>query len=328
IIPDPKELAQKLKRVTVELPTNPDQPTSWETLAKEIATEPCCLVIVNKRQDARTLYELLPDDGNAYHLSANMCAEHRSTALKAIRQKLAERHKGDTTPLRVISTQLIEAGVDVDFPVVYRAMAGLDSIAQAAGRCNREGKMPEPGRVMVFQPESLPPPGFLRQAAQTTLELLKSGQLADPLSPQAMQAFFTKLNGQGSRDKQDICQLLQAKSSPDAPLEIQFREAASKFRLIDDPGVSVVVAFCPHGKEESPVYAWLRALEKDASQKWAYRKLQRYSVTLPDSLAKKLFNLGAIEQKAGQMVVLSSHYHSIWGVQPPDSLLPVEDTVI
>ena len=328
IIPDPKKLAQKLKRVNVELPVNPDQPTSWETLAIEIATEPCCLVIVNKRQDARTLYELLPDDGNAFHLSANMCAEHRSTALKAIRQKLAERRKGDTTPLRVISTQLIEAGVDVDFPVVFRAMAGLDSIAQAAGRCNREGKMPEPGRVIVFQPESLPPPGFLRQAAQTTMELLKSGQLADPLSPQAMQAFFTKLNGQGSRDKQDICQLLQAKSSPDAPLEIQFREAASKFRLIDDPGVSVVVAFCPHGKAESPVYAWLRTLEKDASQKWVYRKLQRYSVSLPETLAKKLFNLGAIEQKAGQMVVLSSHYHSIWGVQPPDSLLPVEDTVI
>lgn len=328
IIPDPKELAQKLKRVTVELPTNPDQPTSWETLAKEIAAEPCCLVIVNKRQDARTLYELLPGDGNAYHLSANMCAEHRSTALKAIRQKLAERRKGDTTPLRVISTQLIEAGVDVDFPVVFRAMAGLDSIAQAAGRCNREGKMPEPGRVIVFQPESLPPPGFLRQAAQTTLELLKSGQLDEPLSPQAMQAFFTKLNSQGNRDKHEICQLLQAKSSPDAPLEIQFREAAGKFRLIDDAGVGVVVPFCPTGKEESPVYAWLGALEKDASQKWAYRKLQRYSVTLPDKWAKELLGVGALYQQAGQFVVETSHYHSIWGVQPPDSLLSAEASVL
>jgi CRISPR-associated endonuclease/helicase Cas3 len=329
IIPDPKELAQKLKRVTVELPANPDQPTNWETLAEEIAAEPCCLVIVNKRQDARTLYELLPDDGNAYHLSANMCAEHRSTALKDIRRKLAYRRKGDTMPLRVISTQLIEAGVDVDFPVVFRAMAGLDSIAQAAGRCNREGKMPEPGgRVIVFQPESLPPPGFLRQAAQTTLELLKSGQLDDPLSPQAMQAFFTKLNSQGNRDKHEICQLLQAKSSPDAPLEIQFRKAAGKFRLIDDQGVGVVVPFCPAGKEESPVYDWLRALEKDASQKWAYRKLQRYSVTLPETLAKELLGVGALYQQAGQFVVEASHYHSIWGVQPPDSLLSAEASVL
>lgn len=328
IIPDPKELAQKLRRVTVELPANPDQPTSWEALAEDIAGEPCCLVIVNKRQDARTLYELLPDEGNAYHLSANMCAEHRSTVLDDIRQKLVARRAGDTTPLRVISTQLIEAGVDVDFPVVFRAMAGLDSIAQAAGRCNREGKMPESGCVVVFQPETPPPPGFLRQAAQITLKLLKSGQLADPLSLQAMQAFFTELNSQGDRDKHGICQLLKAKSSPDAPLEIQFREAAKKFRLIDDRGIGVVVPFCPAGKEDSPVYAWLGALEKDASQKWAYRKLQRYSVTLPETLAKKLLGVGALYQQAGQFVVETSHYHSIWGVQSPDSLLPAENTVI
>lgn len=328
IIPDPTELARKLKRVTVKLPANPDQPTSWEALAEEIAVEPCCLVIVNKRQDARTLYELLPDEGNAYHLSANMCAEHRSTVLDDIRQKLTARRAGDTTPLRVISTQLIEAGVDVDFPVVFRAMAGLDSIAQAAGRCNREGKMPESGCVNVFQPETPPPPGFLRQAAQITLQLLKSGQLADPLSPQAMQAFFTELNSQGDRDKHGICQLLKAKSSPDAPLEIQFREAAKKFRLIDDQGIGVVVPFCPAGKEDSPIYAWLGALEKDASQKWAYRKLQRYNVTLPETLAKKLLGVGALYQQAGQFVVEASQYHFIWGVQPPDSLLSAEASVL
>jgi len=329
IIPNPKELARKLKRVNVELPTDPDQPTPWEALAEKIAAEPCCLVIVNKRQDARTLYELLPEDGNAYHLSANMCAEHRSTVLNDIRQKLAARRAGDTTALRVISTQLIEAGVDVDFPVVFRAMAGLDSIAQAAGRCNREGKMPEPGgRVIVFQPEKPPPPGFLRQAAQTTLKLLKTGQLADPLSPQAMQAFFTELNSQGNRDQHGICELLKAKSSPDAPLEIQFREAAKKFRLIDDQGVGVVVPFCPAGKEESPVYAWLGVLEKDASQKWVYKKLQRYSITLPENLAKKLHQIGALYQQAGQFVVEASHYHFVWGVQPPDSLLSAEASVI
>lgn len=328
IIFDPKALARTLKRVTVELPADPDRPLSWNVVAEKISAENACLVIVNKRQDARTLFELLPKDGKAYHLSANMCAEHRSSVLKGIRQQLAARRSGDTTPLRVISTQLIEAGVDVDFPVVYRAMAGLDSIAQAAGRCNREGKMPEPGRVVVFQPESLPPPGFLRQAAQTTLGLLKSGQLDDPLSPQAMQAFFTQLNAQGDRDRQGICDLLKARSSPDAPLEIQFREAASRFRLIDDQGVGVIVPFCPPGKEDSPIYAWLGVLEKDASQKWVYQKLQRFSVTLPEKLVKALFNIGALYQQAGQFVVETSHYHSIWGVQAPDSLLAAEASVI
>lgn len=328
IIGDPGELAQKLKRVTVDMPAAPDLPTPWVELADQVAAEECCLVIVNKRQDARTLYESLPDDGYTYHLSANMCAEHRSAVLSDIRRRLEARRSGDPVPLRVISTQLIEAGVDVDFPVVFRAMAGLDSIAQAAGRCNREGKMEQLGRVIVFQPEELPPPGFLRQAAQTTLELLKSGQLDEPLSPSAIQAFFTKLNSRGNRDAHEICDLLIAKSSRDAPLEIQFREAAGKFRLIDDRGIGVIVPFCPEGVEESPVHTWLATLEKDGSAKWVYRKLQRYSVTLPETFAQKLLGIGALYQQAGQFVVESSHYHPTWGVQAPDSLLTAEASVI
>lgn len=328
IIGDPDELAQKLKRVTVDMPAVPDLPTPWVALADQVAAEECCLVIVNKRQDARTLYDSLPDDGYTYHLSANMCAEHRSAVLSDIRRRLEGRRSGDPVPLRVISTQLIEAGVDVDFPVVFRAMAGLDSIAQAAGRCNREGKMEQLGRVIVFQPEELPPPGFLRQAAQTTLELLKSGQLDEPLSPGAIQAFFTKLNSRGDRDAHEICDLLRAKSSRDAPLEIQFREAAGKFRLIDDRGIGVIVPFCPEGMEESPVHTWLATLEKDGSAKWVYRKLQRYSVTLPETFAQKLLGIGALYQQAGQFVVESSHYHPTWGVQAPDSLLTAEASVI
>lgn len=172
IIPEPARLADQLKRVEIEMPSDPDEKTSWESLARQLAVEECVLVVVNKRQDARTLYELLPEEAGTYHLSANMCAEHRSAILRDIRQKLSARRVGSAKPLRVVSTQLIEAGVDVDFPVVYRAMAGLDSVAQAAGRCNREGLSSEPGRVVVFQPEQLPPPGYLRQAAQVTIKLL------------------------------------------------------------------------------------------------------------------------------------------------------------
>lgn len=328
IIPNPAELAEQLKRVDIELPSDPDEKISWESLARQLVQEGCVLVVVNKRQDARTLFELLPEDGDAYHLSANMCAEHRSRILAEIRRKLSERRDGSETPLRVVSTQLIEAGVDVDFPVVYRAIAGLDSIAQAAGRCNREGRLKERGRVVVFQPEQLPPPGFLRQAAQVTLKLLRSGHLNEPLSPQSIQSFFTDLNAQGDRDKHGICKLLKAESSPDAPLGIQFREAAEKFRLIDDKGVGVVVPFCPEGNEETPVDQWLSMLEQDGSQKWVHRKLQRYSVTLPESLARQLHGMGAIYERAGKFVVEFSHYHPVWGVQAPDSLIPAESTVI
>lgn len=327
IIASPAELAVRLKRVVVEMPSDPDEKTSWESLAQQLTQEDCVLVVVNKRQDARMLYELLHDEGDTYHLSANMCAEHRSRILVEIRQKLSERRAGSEAPLRVVSTQLIEAGVDVDFPVVYRAMAGLDSIAQAAGRCNREGRL-ESGRVVVFQPEQLPPPGFLRQGAQVTLKLLRSGQLNEPLSPQAIQAFFSDLNTQGDRDKHGICGLLKAESSSDAPLAIQFREAADKFRLIDDKGIGVVVPFCPEGDGETPVDQWLSMLEQDGSRKWVHRKLQRYSVTLPESLARQLYGMGAIYERAGKFVVASSHYHPLWGVQAPDSLIPAESTVI
>lgn len=328
IIPDPARLAAQLKRVKIEMPFDPDEKTSWESLARQLTEEECVLVVVNKRQDARTLYELLPEEGDTYHLSANMCAEHRSAVLREIRHKLSERRTESVKPLRVVSTQLIEAGVDVDFPVVYRAMAGLDSIAQAAGRCNREGRLSEPGRVVVFQPDQLPPPGYLRQAAQVTIKLLRSGQLNDPLSPQAIQAFFTDLNTQGDRDKHGICRLLKADNSLDTPLGIQFREAAEKFRLIDDKGIGVIVPFCPDGYEETPIDQWLAMLDQDGSQKWIHRKLQRYSVTLPEALAKQLHGMGAIYERAGKFVVESSHYHSVWGVQAPDSLLPAESTVI
>jgi CRISPR-associated endonuclease/helicase Cas3 len=328
IVRNPAELADELKRVEIEMPSDPDEKTSWELLAQQLALKECVLVVVNKRQDARALYELLPEDGDTYHLSANMCAEHRSEILREIRRKLSKRQTGSDKPLRVVSTQLIEAGVDVDFPVVYRAMAGLDSIAQAAGRCNREGRLSVPGRVVVFQPEQFPPPGFLRQAAQTTIKLLRTGQLKEPLSPAAIQAFFADLNVQGERDKHGICDLLTAENSSDTPLGIQFRTAAEKFRLIDDRGVGVVVPFCPEGYQESPVEQWLAMLDQDGSRKWIHRKLQRYSVTLPESLAKQLHEMGAIKECAGNFVVVSSHYHSVWGVQAPDSLIPAESTVI
>tara|TARA_Y100001001_G_C7858857_1_gene256931 strand:- start:212 stop:670 length:459 start_codon:yes stop_codon:yes gene_type:complete len=152
--------------------------------------------------------------------------------------------------------------------------------------------------------------------------------LNDPLSPQAIQAFFTDLNAQGDRDKHGICRLLKAENSPDIPLGIQFREAAEKFRLIDDRGIGVVVPFCPEGYEETPVDQWLAMLDQDGSRKWVHRKLQRYSVTLPEALAKQLYGMGAIYERAGKFVVESSHYHPVWGVQAPDSLIPAESTVI
>lgn len=329
IIENPAELAEKLKRIEVEWPES-DFPSSWENIAAEMASEPCVLTIVNTRKNAHTLFTLLPNDGNNLHLSANMCAEHRTQIIDEIRLRLKQRLAGDSRPLRVVSTQLIEAGVDVDFPVVYRAMAGLDSIAQSAGRCNREGKLDGMGRVVVFIPEQGAPAGFLRQGEQTTLRMLKGGLLNNSLSPEAFKTYFQQLNTLGERDKHNICKLLTAESTRDDPLSISFRAAAEKFRLIDDTGISVIVPFNsdPGNQKESPVEQWLAMLEKDASQKWIYRKLQRYTVSLSENVVKQMQEKRMIISKAGQWLVEPSSYHLVWGVTLPDMLFTAQDSVI
>lgn len=329
IIESPAELAEKLNRVEVKWPET-DLASSWENIAAEMASEPCVLTIVNTRKNAHTLFNLLPNDGNNLHLSANMCAEHRTQIIDEIRLRLKKRSAGDNRPLRVVSTQLIEAGVDVDFPVVYRAMAGLDSIAQSAGRCNREGKLDGMGRVVVFIPEQSAPAGFLRQGEQTTLAMLKGGLLNNYLSPEAFKGYFQQLNTLGDRDKYGICKLLTAERTRDDPLSISFKAAAEKFKLIDDNGISVIVPFNPDPQKfaESPVAQWLGMLETDASQKWIYRKLQRYSVSLSENVVKQMVSNGMIISKAGQWLVEPSNYHLTWGVTLPNALFTAQESVM
>jgi len=329
IISDPGGLAKQLKRVDIQLPKHDEPKISWTELAAKIDQEECVLVIVNTRKHARTVYELIKNDGNNLHLSANMCAQHRTEVIRHIKQRLTERDNGDTRPLRVVSTQLIEAGVDVDFPVVYRAMAGLDSIAQSAGRCNREGKLPKMGKVYVFKPEQSSPPGFLKQGEDTTVEMIASNKLDEPLAPESYERYFTLMNAKGSRDKHQINTLLKANQSSDSPLAIQFREAATKFRLIDDNGVSIIVPFIPVDMEESPVESWIMQLEHDPLQKWIYKKLQRFTISMSENQAKKYQENGCIDVRAGLFVMLESFYDSsCWGADLPDKLLTPNESVL
>ena len=141
-------------------PSRTNAPTPWADLAAELKAAERVLCIVNTRQHAKVLYDLLGKDDATFHLSTNLCPVHRKGELEAIRERL---HTGQ--PCRVISTQLIEAGIDVDFPVVYRALGPLEAVVQAAGRCNREGQLKDDtgrltrGRVVVFLPEEHKLPG-------------------------------------------------------------------------------------------------------------------------------------------------------------------------
>jgi CRISPR-associated endonuclease/helicase Cas3 len=132
IIENPRNLHDALRRVEVTIPGDLHAGTTWEDLTQELQAHESVLCIVDRRDDCRILYRLMLK--GTLHLSGLMCGQHCSEAITEIKRRLKAKET-----VRVISTQLVEAGVDMDFPVVYRALAGLDSIARAAGRCNREG---------------------------------------------------------------------------------------------------------------------------------------------------------------------------------------------
>ncbi|WP_295846294.1 CRISPR-associated helicase Cas3' [uncultured Neisseria sp.] len=246
IVADKIALSEKLRRVRIKMPPPNGETQSWQEIADEIAARPCVLAVVNTRKHAQKLFAAPPSNGIKLHLSANMCATHRSEVIALVRRYLALYRAGSLhKPLWLVSTQLIEAGVDLDFPCVYRAMAGLDSIAQAAGRCNREGKLPQLGEVVVFRAEEGAPSGSLKQGQDITEEMLKAGLLDDPLSPLAFAEYFRRFNGKGDVDKHGITTLLTAEASNENPLAIKFRTAAERFHLIDNQGVALIVPFIP-----------------------------------------------------------------------------------
>lgn len=270
LVADRETLYRQLKRVQVELPQDLSRGTDWPELAERVGAHDCVLVIVNSRADAQALHALLPKDN--LHLSGRMCGAHRSAVIQQIRQRLQARREGhDTAPLRVVSTSLIEAGVDVDFPVVYRAMAGLDSIAQAAGRCNREGLLNELGRVIVFVPMKPAPPGLQRMGGQACIGVLKQAE-GDPLQPALFTRYFESLYSDCALDQHDIVGLLKAQN-------MQLRTAAERFKLIDAGQQAILVPY--QSDADDGRYAAARAaLMAQQGQGSALRRLQRFTVNV------------------------------------------------
>jgi len=291
IIGNPDALYAALDRVHVRLPDNWDQLTDWPHLAEALAANDSTLAIVSTRKDARALWECMPE--GTLHLSALMCGAHRSRVIDDIKKRLAAG-----VPTRVVSTQLVEAGVDVDFPVVYRALAGLDSVAQAAGRCNREGRLTGKGEVVVFIPPKPAPPGLLRQGENACRAVLH-GVADTPLVRTRFAAYFERLYHGCELDKAGICDhLFMAGGRLDGnELAVDFRTAAAKFRLIDDEdSVPVVVLYRGSDGRDMQVEQWIALLRRDGLQRWLMRKLQRYIVNLHRREASSLLERGDIEE--------------------------------
>lgn len=274
IIQNTTSLFLSLKRVEVK---RRGQMTN-EDLAEEISGHSQVLCIVNRRLHAQELFQLLDSQDGNFHLSALMCPEHRSQVLLEIRKRL---NVGD--PTRVISTQLVEAGVDVDFPLVYRALAGLDSIAQAAGRCNRHGKMKQPGKVYIFKPENDEAEQFVRDTAQVASQVLEL--IEDPLSEEAIRKYFDLyyFRNQGRWDEQHILECFSLRhKEPDFPMVFDFKDASERFKLINEWQVPVIIPFDDKAK------GWINQLRNPTIplNRNLFRGLQRYIV----NINPKLFN--------------------------------------
>ncbi len=284
------DLFDSLKRVEVQLPTDFRSSSSWEQIAVELKEHEQVLCVVSDRKSCRELFGLMPD--GSFHLSALMCGQHRSEVIETIKKKLKTKQT-----VRVISTQLVEAGVDFDFPVVYRALAGLDSIAQAAGRCNREGKLATKGKVVVFVAPRRPPTGILRKAAETTQNILVRSD-KDPLDHSLFNPYFSELYWKAnSLDTKGIHHLL----SPEPPeFGINFRTAAGRFEIIDSSKQRTI--FVRYKGSD----ALIDLLKYKGPDRSLMRKLQRYAVNIYTNDFFLLLQRGSIEEVYPNIYALTS----------------------
>lgn len=266
---------EALERVKVRWPDNLNVAVELSTLVPELVAHDCVLVIVNTRADSRALTQLLPK--GTLHLSAAMCGAHRKDVIDTIRQRLQARRNGDTTPLRVVSTQLVEAGVDIDFPVVYRALAGLDSIAQAAGRCNREGLL-EYGLVVVFVRDIPRTLSQLQRGVEATRSVHRLG-LTGALTPATFERYFQIFYGSlKSLDAKDIVADLANEAHV---LKFDFRSASKKFKLVDDEEqATLIVPYHLFNPGHSALKERIVQLERGDVKRQLMREMQRYTVNV------------------------------------------------
>lgn len=291
IAPNPAELYRRLKRVDARFagPLENDELASRVTGRK-------ALVIVNNKRQARAIYGLL-GRGNALHLSTNMTAAHR-------REVLARVRDGFDGP--VISTALVEAGVDLDFPEVWRAVAGLDSIVQAAGRCNREGKSDRLGQVHVFEPEEdFPPPPELQQNAEIARDILRA-HAEDPLSPEAVRAYFQRLYWDRDADLDSRGIMRRIKETGNR-LDFPFADIGHDFRLIEEVTRPLIIGAGEYRLDDRAQ----NLLEYGEYAGPIARAVQRYTVSVSPRVRDELVRVGAAhvvrpEDFADQFVVLDN----------------------
>ena len=315
IIADSKVLNDQLQRVEYSWPDMNAEASSWTSLASDMSAHSQSLAVVHLRQDARLLAQevmKVASVDSVFHLSALMCPAHRSDVLARIKGRLAQR-----MPCRLISTQLVEAGVDVDFPIVFRCLGGLDSIVQAGGRCNREGRL-DKGTVVVFRAPTFPPHGTPRRALDVTESLLReySGQL-DLSAIDIFDKYFRMLYAAENLDKQQIQMQRQ---------EFNFALVGRGFKLIED-GFSVPIVV-PYGEASNR----LLNIRQNGPTRQNLRSIQRFTVSIYQDAFSMLEQAGALEEVCEDVLALAApfrnRYDPVYGLMIGKKLTADPETLV
>jgi CRISPR-associated endonuclease/helicase Cas3 len=306
IVVNPSRYFDLLRRVEYEYHSEGERWT-WERVAEEMRATSQSLAVVNTKRDAFALLDALQDPA-AFHLSTQMCGIHRLETLREVRRRL---EAGEACHL--VSTQVVEAGVDLDFPLVLRAIGPLDRIIQAAGRCNREGKL-EAGRVVIFDPaEGSSPPGIYRSGTETTASVLATG--CNLHEPSTYETYFRRLFQVADLDSRQI----QASRG-----RFDFPEVARYFRMIEDDSASAIVRPPEHVAEVERLLALIKG--HGEAPRWAFRRLQPYLVSIRSRLIPTHESDGMLQEIAPGLWEWLGGYDRVRGLV--ESAREPEDLVI
>jgi CRISPR-associated endonuclease/helicase Cas3 len=294
-----KQHFSSLSRVNYQIP---EIAWSWQDLVQDLERREVsqALIVLNTRKNALDVLDAIDstEEDSLFHLSTLLCGQHRRKVLQTVRDRL--NHK---QPCILVSTQVVEAGVDLDFPLVYRAIAPLDRIVQAAGRCNREGKLNK-GNVIVFQPEEgKVPPGEYRKAVDETKRLLKRENL-DWDDPSIFAEYFQSLYQGLETDSKEI---QKYRKSFDYP------EVAARFKLIPDDTTAVAIAYDDRAAEI------IQRIKQRGLKSGDLKALQPYLINLRSREFKQTEELR--EQIAAGIWVWNGNYDSIRGIAIGDQAI-------
>ena len=304
IVPEPRRHFGALRRVIYDWRVA--ERWTWDQVADQMRSQDQALAIVNTRQDAMDLLDAL-DDPDCLHLSTRLCGAHRLDVIDKVKDRLANGYA-----CRLVATQVVEAGVDLDFPLVMRALGPLDSIIQAAGRCNREGRLAR-GRVVVFRPEQERLPRGAYQTA-TGLTLAHINQDAfDPNDPgRTAGAYFQRLFDTVDRDRSRVQELRKG---------FDFPATAQEFRMIDQHVEAVAITDYGSDTEQASVRRWLDNLANGrGNPRELHRKLQPYLVSLYPHEAQRYRARGFLGASTpdGAIPEWGGQYDGVRGLVVPD----------